>query len=136
MKGHPYFWKNINDMNKKIFFTGFMLFGCAMISKAQLANTKWGGTMFVPTEAKVTLIFKQDTLLMWINDMAMVGETMTYTSKDSTITLNKVSGNSPCDSAAFTLKYHIVNNMLYISNLIDACDPRVQAWPTTPFAKL
>jgi hypothetical protein len=107
-----------------------------LISKAQLAGTKWSGTMNVPTETNVSLEFKADTLFLAITDMGIIGETMLYTVKDSVITLKKVSGNSPCDiGGAFTVKFKTDGNRLFISVLNDPCDERKNAWTNQPFYK-
>jgi hypothetical protein len=123
---------------KKIFF--FVLAIIAVSSaKAQLANTKWAGTMAVPDDVSVVLKFKTDTLLLVIKPRGVdefVGETMTYTVKDSTITLNKISGNSPCGDDKFTVKYTIKDQQLFIKSLTDPCDARVGSWPKEPFVKV
>jgi len=106
----------------------------AVISKAQLKNTKWQGKMNVPDLTPVVLVFKGDSVNMIIVDSGVVGETMTYSLKDSTITLAKTSGNSPCDVGdVFKVKYLIKDNKLFISNLSDACDARAQSWTNEPF---
>jgi hypothetical protein len=108
-------------------------------AKAQLANTKWAGNMSVPDDVSVVLQFKADSLLLIIKprgENEFVGETMTYSLKDSTITLSKVSGNSPCGEDKFTVKYTIKDQQLFIKPLTDPCDARVGSWPKEPFVKV
>jgi uncharacterized protein with WD repeat len=120
---------------KKIILLCLLMAG-AMASKAQLTNTKWSGKMNIPDEMQVTLHFTTDTLYMLIADMGnQPGEVMSYSAKDSTITLRKISGNSPCDTAAFTVRYTVKNNQLFLTDIADPCAVRVDAWTKDPFVK-
>ena len=110
-----------------------ILLTSAFISKAQLANTKWSGTMMVPSEQKVILAFKKDSLFIMIDDMAV--ESMTYSINDSTITANKFDGKSPCDIGPFTLKFLLKGNQLFIKDISDSCNERLSAWTVDPFIK-
>jgi len=105
----------------------------AFISKAQLANTKWSGTMMVPSEQKVILAFKKDSLFVVIDDTPV--ESMTYTIKDSTIIANKFDGKSSCDIGPFTLKFLLKGNQLFIKDISDSCTDRLNAWTPDPFIK-
>ena len=107
-----------------------------MVSKAQLANTKWTGTMYVPTDAQVTLNFKKDSVEMIINENDMVGETMAYTIKDDVITLKKLSGHSPCGTDTFTVKYIIKDGKLFITPLTDPCEDRTHSWASAGYTKV
>ncbi len=120
----------------KTFLLSIILLTLVTVSKAQLTNTKWTGAMYIPTNVQVTLSFKQDTVDMIINENDYVGETMSYTVKDSVITLKKLSGNSPCGNDTFTVKYLIKDNKLFIKPLTDPCDDRTHAWPQTGFTKV
>ena len=120
----------------KTFLLSIILLTMLTVSKAQLTNTKWTGTMYIPTDAQVTLSFKKDTVDMIINENDYVGETMSYMVKDSVITLKKLSGNSPCSSGTFTVKYFIKDNKLFIEPLKDPCENRTHAWPQTGFTKV
>lgn len=109
----------------------------ASISKAQLKNTKWQGKMNVPEETTIILDFKLDSVNMVIPENDMIGETMTYSVKDSTITMKKTSGHSPCNVGdVFTVKYLIKDDKLFIKNLSDPCDQRIQAWTSEPFIRV
>jgi len=117
---------------KKLLICLILLTG-TFVSKAQLANTKWTGTMMVPGEQKVTLAFKKDSLFIMIDDMAV--ESMTYIAKDSTITATKFDGKSPCDLGPFTLKFLLKGNQLFIKDVADNCPERLNAWTADPFIK-
>jgi hypothetical protein len=107
------------------------------ISKAQLKNTQWKGKMSVPSETTVILDFKEDSVDMIIVDNEMVGETMTYSVKDSVITMKKTSGHSPCNVGdEFKVKYLIQDDKLFISNLSDPCDARIHCWSDEPLIRV
>jgi hypothetical protein len=115
------------------FFLGILLL-TSTIAQAQLTNTKWAGKMNVPNETRVMLDFKKDSVVMFIVDEARVGEIMTYSIQDSIITMKKKSGHSPCSvDDVFKVTYTIKNDKLFISNLSDNCDARIQAWTNEPF---
>jgi len=121
----------------KTFFTLTMLIFTAVIARAQLTNTKWQGKLKVPDETSVILDFKKDTVNMIIVDYDMVGESMTYSVKDSIITMKKTAGHSPCNvDDVFKVKYKIKDDKLFISNLTDPCDARVESWSTEPFIRV
>lgn len=121
----------------KTFYLLVIWLSTAAIAKAQLKDTKWAGELYVPNETKVILDFKKDTVDMFIVDQGFVGETMTYAVKDSVITMKKTSGNSPCNEGdVFTVKYVIKDDKLFISNLLDPCDARRQAWTNEPLIRV
>jgi hypothetical protein len=104
-----------------------------LITKAQLANTKWSGNMMVPSEQQVTLSFKTDSLFILIGDDIV--ESMTYAVKDSLINASKVDGKSPCSNGPFTLKFLLKADKLFIKDISDSCDERLNAWTSDPFTK-
>jgi hypothetical protein len=112
----------------KAFYLLIALTLTATIANAQLKNTKWKGKLNVPVETNVILDFKKDSVDMIITDEGVVGETMTYSVKDSIITMKKTSGHSPCNvDDVFAIKYLIKDDKLYLSNLSDPCDERTYA---------
>jgi hypothetical protein len=109
----------------------------AVLSKAQLKNTKWQGMMNVPDKMSVILNFKKDSVDMLIVEYGMVGESMTYAVADSVITMKKTDGHSPCDvGGLFKVKYLIKDDKLFINNLSDPCDARSQSWNKEPFVRV
>ena len=87
----------------------------------------------VPNEQKVTLTFKKDSLFIIINDDVV--ESMTYTVKDNSILASKVDGKSPCELGPFTLTFTLKDNKLFIKDITDSCDERLNAWTADPFIK-
>lgn len=121
----------------RTFFLLTALLLAATLSNAQLKNTQWEGKMNVPEETNVILDFKTDSVNIVIPENGMLGESMTYSVKDSIINLKKTSGNSPCNVGdEFKLKYSIRNDQLFISNLSDPCDERIQAWSKEPYVRV
>lgn len=117
----------------KIIIFCLLLLACGLVSKAQLANTKWTGTMLVPNEQKVTLSFKTDSLFVLIDNVVV--ESMTYSIKDSTINVTKVDGKSPCELGPFILQFLLKGNQLFIKDISDSCGERKNAWVLDPFIK-
>lgn len=108
----------------------------AVSAKAQLADTKWKGAIFAPSQLPMILTFKKDTLAMTTPDGAPF-ETMSYTVKDDVITLKKLSGQSPCSvNGTFTVKYTLKTDKLTIIPLTDDCERRSAAWGNEPFDKV
>jgi len=121
----------------KALFILFFLFASTAAVNAQLAYTKWQGTMLVPAETKVVLSFKKDSVDMIVAETGEIGETMTFSMKDSSITMKKTSGFSPCNIGdTFKVRYTIKADQLFISNLSDPCPERIQAWLAEPFNRM
>jgi len=125
---------------KRILVTGLSML-CAVTLHAQaqnpLAGTAWQGQAYVPDEMTIILHFKADSVSMFITPDMILGETMAYTVKADTLTLRKISGNSPCDTQGkgtflFTLK----NDDVTLKSLADDCPARQVAWSDKPFRKV
>ena len=101
---------------------------------AQLKNTSWKGDFMVPQPAEGILVFKEDTTYLVLgsefNEESIL-ETMSYKIDHDTLTIQKLSGSSPCSSDIIG-KYSFIirNDMLYIEVLNDDCSPRAAAFPT------
>ena len=88
---------------KKIILTTLII-GWLFTAQSQVAGLKFKGTMNIPDPTNCILSFAKDTLYL-INDQdrpdmarGEVIETMTYTVKNNTLILQKVTGLSPCDN--------------------------------------
>lgn len=120
---------------KTILFSVVLVISCTF-AKAQLANTKWSGSIMAPSIVDVNLVFSKDTLKITVAGQSDVLEAMTYTVKDIVITIKKVFGGSPCDDgSSATMKYIIKGDNLFLSVLNDPCEPRKNAWPPEPFVR-
>ena len=68
---------------------------------AQLANSKWKGTLRGDNPQDVIIDFRKDTAVVYtVEDNSHV-ETMTYTVKDMVLSLMKIEGISDCGDAPF-----------------------------------
>ncbi|HEX9956315.1 MAG TPA: hypothetical protein VGA96_03635 [Fibrella sp.] len=102
-----------------------------------LAGTAWQGQAYVPDEATIILHFKADSVSMFIAPDMILGETMAYTVKADTLTLRKISGNSPCDTRGIgTLQFTLKNDDMTVKSLADDCRARKVAWGDKPFRKV
>ena len=112
------------------------LFVLGFTASAQLTNTKWKGAISAPTEVEVVLQFKKDTLNIVIAGTDNVIESMKYSIKDDVITINKISGGSPCNNdVSATVKYIIKDKSLILVPVNDPCEERKNAWPVEGFIK-
>lgn len=111
----------------------------ALRAQAQnpLAGTAWQGQAYAPNEVTIILHFKADSVSMFIVPEMILGETMAYTVKADTLTLRKISGNSPCDTQGIgTLQFTIRNDDMTLKSLADDCPARKVAWGEKPFRKV
>ena len=109
---------------KKITILALILFA-AITTRAQLANTKWKGTLKIEEDVPAIFDFGEDTLkvVRFANNMPI--EIMVYSVADSTITLKKTDGQSDCDNDVVgKYKFSVRNDVLSLKLLSDACDDR------------
>lgn len=119
---------------KKTFALLFVTF-IAFNLQAQLANTKWTGTLNVQGGTDVIFQFNNDTLEVSIPASGESIETMTYTTADSVISLKKIYGSSQCDTSVGKYKYVISGNELTLSLISDNCPDRSAAIGTMKLEK-
>ena len=99
-----------------------------------LAQTKWTGTMSIPSEENVVLEFTNDRLNL-IFDQQVV-EVSAYQIKGDTVTLKKVSGNSPCEMETGSYLYHVSQETLTFKVLNDECSARSQAFSPNGYKQI
>jgi hypothetical protein len=121
-------------MKKLLFLTLFTFIG--LLAQAQLANSKWNGSLNIPELAPAALNFKTDTLEVIYAENGEILETMSYKVSGDTLLLKKISGGSPCpDGSAFKVKYSIQQEKLIITPLSDDCTMRSDSWTKEPFVR-
>ncbi|MGN6802599.1 MAG: hypothetical protein ACTHJN_11900 [Ginsengibacter sp.] len=120
---------------RKILVTAAIIF-VALSTKAQLANTKWKGTLNVENGLDAVFNFHNDTLEVSSAESGEDLETMSYNTTDSVLTLVKLYGQSQCDTTAGKYKYAIENNELTLSVISDECPDRSQAIGTMKLEKV
>lgn len=120
---------------KKISLIILLVTACTL-AQAQFANTKWTGTLNIPSPAGVMLDFKKDVVDVVLDDSGEVLETMSFTVKADTLFLKKVSGQSGCsEQSVAKLKFSIADNKLSVTSVADDCPERAGAWTNEPFIK-
>ena len=117
---------------KKIFLLTTIIGSFLISAQAQLANTKWHGTIkiaarngsLVPMET--TWDFHQDTLYVIYTAGALPTDVSAYSEDNNkVISVHKVSGGVPCElSDIGKYSYEIKNDQLFITKISDACAVR------------
>ncbi|MFD2935529.1 S8 family peptidase [Spirosoma flavum] len=87
--------------------------GIFAVAQAQLPlrGTRWKGVIFAPTEVKMLVTFRADTLIITTEADNMPVETMRYQQMGDTLQLQEIAGKSPCNiniTGLYRLNY--VNN--------------------------
>lgn len=97
-------------------------------SRAQVANTKWKGTLNLDGPTPVIWQFDKDTIQIFnISDSSLV-EKMTYKTVPGFFLFTKVSGISSCDNSTIgKYKFDIRTDSLFISPVDDPCYDRASA---------
>ena len=120
---------------KKISFLVLLSVSVLSVS-AQLQDTKWRNTMYIPDAVVIIFDFKKDTVSIHIAANGSLVETMTYTVSKDTLRLTKVSGTSPCSGGVTgDYKIELKEEKLYISPINDPCSDRSNAFISTPWIK-
>lgn len=119
---------------KKIIIALFLF--AAFNCNAQLANTKWKGTLNINGDVATLFDFGKDTLKITAFTNGVTIENMVYTVVDSTLTLKKTEGQSDCDNDAMgKYKIRVSANALSIKLIADACDDRSSVLNNTVYTK-
>lgn len=99
----------------------------------ELENTTWKGTFFTPDATDGLFVFKQDTVMVMINDYAL--ETMAFSVKGDTLSLTKIMGDSPCGTEAALYLYKVTDDVLKLTMLKDDCAERSSGISTEGYVK-
>lgn len=121
---------------KKLVFIFLVSVG-TITAHAQLSNTKWKGIIHSDNDINVVFNYTKDSLKVTnIADNSNV-ETMTYTLKKNVLTLQKVYGQSECDTAGNgKYKFEIKDNSLYLTLVADDCKDRYSALADSKWVKI
>ncbi|MFZ4059096.1 MAG: hypothetical protein ACOYKE_13215 [Ferruginibacter sp.] len=99
-----------------------------------LVNTKWEGSLNIPTEVNGGIEFKKDTMyIMYENNIV---ETMTYKEKGDSLFIQKVSGGSPCEAELGTYTFKIAYDILVLNLVQDNCSERSEAFSPAGYKKV
>jgi hypothetical protein len=109
---------------------------------AQLANTKWAGTINVlmqdnsTSATDVTWSFGKDTVSVLIKD-SNDPELLTYMVKKGVIIMTKVTGESPCNvGTTVKVKFQVKGNELYFMQAESECEAYSKAITDKPAIKI
>lgn len=121
---------------KKMIFVSLLILS-SIIVNAQLKNTKWKGTITTDTEMEVVFHYKSDTLEVLNSSDGSVMETLTYSIIDSTISFQKIYGQSDCDGSSTGLYTFIIKDeILHISLVSDICGIRSSVMNNSKWTKI
>lgn len=100
-------------------------------AQAQLAGTKWEGTIKIPVHDgqlhpfAVVCSFQNDTMTMVYPLGTLPTDVMVFSEKENILSIKKVSGGVPCDNTAIgKYSYEIKNDQLFLTKIEDACAAR------------
>ncbi|MDP9081137.1 MAG: hypothetical protein M3O71_27280 [Bacteroidota bacterium] len=120
---------------KKIITLVIILF-TAVNTHAQLANTKWKGTLKIDEDVPTLFDFGKDTLKLTRFANGAGIENMTFTTTDSTLTLKKTEGQSDCNNDVIgKYKFSIRDGKLSLKLISDACNDRSSVLDNTVYTK-
>jgi hypothetical protein len=140
---YTYTATKLNQHMKKELFLTTVVSLILLSANAQLAGTKWQGTIKIPMDNGVmqpfqsTWYFQNDTLTVVYEGGKLLPDVMAYTEDKNIVTVHKISGGVPCDNtAAGKISYSIKNDQLFITRISDACPARGSADLSQPLDKL
>lgn len=96
------------------------------LTNQPLENTRWEGTVNVPAPTDAVFEFKKDSFLLYLN--GGVFESMLYKVSGDSLFINKLDGNSPCNSETGLYQFSIKENKLYLKAVDDPCSIRSGAF--------
>ena len=148
-------WKIAMKKTFKTILLAAFVFTLVTNAKAQLAGTQWQAVINTPSPTKGIFDFKQDTLFLightnkdrnitiitdniTFKDGGFVVETMKYKFENDTLSLQKISGHTPCDTASIgKYKVEFKGEKMFLILVEDPCHTRPHAWPSDdPWVKV
>ena len=121
---------------RKIIVILLVLFVSGAVN-AQFTHTKWKGTLELDPAMDVLFDFRKDTVEVFnLADNSSI-EIMQYTIKDSTLTLQKISGASDCDASSVAkYKFRLKDDKFFLIKIDDDCDDRGNVLNNTTWKRL
>ena len=121
---------------KHIFFAVVFILA-TYLSNAQLANTKWKGTLVIDDDSvNVVFDFRTDSLVVLNVDGNEPIETMSCSYTDNSFTIAKLSGQSDCDETPAIYTYTIAKDKLTVNKKEDDCEDRYNVIDNTTYTRL
>lgn len=107
----------------------------AVSANAQLAKTKWKGTLQLDNPIEVVFDFGKDSLSVYTVADNSALETMTFTDSNNVLIIKKVYGQSDCNEVEGKYKYEIKGEELVLTLVADDCTGRSQVLNNTKWSK-
>ena len=106
------------------------------LAMAQLAGTKWKGTIKGDNPRNVFLDFKNNTCsLITISDSSLV-ESMLYSVESKNLSFTKIEGQSDCDNTTIgKYSFMMKKDSMFMKKVSDACDDRSSALDNVKWVK-
>ncbi|MFI5153292.1 MAG: hypothetical protein ACHQET_08175 [Chitinophagales bacterium] len=120
-------------MKKIILLLCVVIFAAS--ANAQLAKSKWKGTLQLDNPIEVVFDFGKDSLSVYTVADNSALETMTFTDVDNVLVIKKVYGQSDCNEVEGKYKYEIKNEELVLTLVADDCAGRSQVLNNTKWSK-
>ena len=109
---------------KKILFLLLISFIC-LSTHAQVTNSKWKTTLQLDQPVDVVFDFRTDTLDVTNAADSSSLETMKYTLKDTVLTIQKLYGQSECDTGTIGSYTCTINgDEMHLKMISDDCSDR------------
>src|SRR6516164_8578244 len=105
---------------KKITLLLIVIIG-TLTANAQLAKSKWKGTLQLDNPLEVIFDFGKDSLFVYTVADNSALETMTFSDSDKVLIIKKVYGQSDCNEVEGKYKYEIKNDELLLTLIADDC---------------
>ncbi|HVX25291.1 MAG TPA: hypothetical protein VHB70_03035 [Parafilimonas sp.] len=110
---------------KRIFYLLIGIFLTALSAHAQLANTKWKATLQLDQPLDVIFNFGADTLDVTNAEDHSDIEAMKYTAQDTVLSIEKLYGNSQCDTSGVgKYSFKVDGDTLSLKLISDYCTDR------------
>ena len=120
-------------MKKIIFLLCIVI--AAVSANAQLAKTKWKGTLQLDNPIEVVFDFGKDSLSVYTVADNSALETMTFADSNNVLIIKKVYGQSDCAETEGKYKYEIKNEELVLTLVTDDCTGRSQVLNNSKWLK-
>ena len=125
---------------KLIFLTIVFVIFLAVQSFAQnaISNSKWKSIFLIPHAVDVILDFKKDTLYLIIEPDQRLG-TLTFSHRNDTLTITKISGTSPCpeqSTGLYRIEWLEKGEKFLLHGISDECEGRIGIFTTNPYERI
>jgi hypothetical protein len=119
-------------MNKLLFIIIFLLLGSTSFAQNTvnpLKNTRWKGTVNVPTPTGAIIAFDEGKIVFRETENDSPIEELSYTIEGNILMMKKTAGGSPCtENQVAKMSFEIVKDTLVLKVIADDCEIRSAAF--------